>query len=137
MKQLNETGLWRLIDQCIRRMNLSDGEYTLYSKVVEIESYHQTIDLRQDTAVLVNIEFDIPYTAQVILDSGNNIMETSKSDYEKLAYAGYQIFQDQITVKTANYGESFTPYRIEFLCISPNKVFHNSIIQKFKNSENH
>ena len=118
---VNETGLWRLIDQRIRNMGFSPHEVEIQAIFVDINSYHQIIELGQDTVVLVNVEFDIPYTAQVILDGGNNKLETSKSDYEKLSYAGYQFFQDQITVTTSNYGTDFTPYRLEFIRISPNK----------------
>ena len=118
---LNETGLWRLIDERIRYMGLTPDEYDLQAFCVDVVSYHQTIELGQDTVVLVNTELDIPYTAQVILDAGNNKLETSKSDYEKLSYTQFQFFQDQINVTTSNYGIDFTPYRLEFIRISPNK----------------
>jgi len=116
---VNEIGLWRLIDQRVRNMGFAPHEVEFETEFVDINSYYQIIELGQDTVVLINIEFDIPYTAQVILDGGNNKLETSKSDYEKLTYAGYQFFQDQINVTTNNYGTDFTPYRIEFLRISP------------------
>lgn len=118
---ISETGLWRLIDQRIRNMGLVAGEIDLQAWCVDIISYYQIIELGQDTVVLVNSELDIPYTAQVILDGGNNKLETSKSDYEKLSYAHYQFFQDRINVSTSNYGIDFTPYRLEFIRISPNK----------------
>ena len=116
---VNEIGLWRLIDQRVRNMGFAPHEVEFETEFVDINSYYQIIELGQDTVVLINIEFDIPYTAQVILDGGNNKLETSKSDYEKLTYAGYQFFQDQINITTNNYGTDFTPYRIEFLRISP------------------
>jgi hypothetical protein len=119
--KINETGLWRLIDQRIRNMGFTHEEVDIQAFYVDIVSYHQTIELGQDTVVLVNTEIDIPYTAQVILDGGNNKLETSKSDYEKLSYSGFQFFQDQISVTTSNYGIDFTPYRLEFIRISPNK----------------
>jgi hypothetical protein len=119
---INEIGLWRLIDERIRYMGLkTPDEYDLQAFCVDIVSYHQTIELGQDTVVLVNSELDIPYTAQVILDAGNNKLETSKSDYEKLSYSQFQFFQDQIKVTTGNYGIDFTPYRLEFIRISPMK----------------
>jgi hypothetical protein len=124
---LNEIGLWRLIDERIRYMGLAPDEFDLQAYCVDIVSYHQTIPLGQDTAVLVSTELDIPYTAQVILDGGNNKLETSKSDYEKLSYAGYQFFQDQISVTTSNFGIDFTPYRLEFIRISPNKTVNTEI----------
>ena len=120
--KINETGLWRLIDQRIRNMGFTHEEVDIQAFYVDIVSYHQTIELGQDTVVLVNTEIDIPYTAQVILDGGNNKLETSKSDYEKLSYSGFQFFQDQISVTTSNYGIDFTPYRLEFIRISPNKT---------------
>jgi hypothetical protein len=119
---LNETGLWRLIDERIRNMGFAPGEVDLKSFCVDIVSYHQTIDLGQNTVVLVNSELDIPYTAQMILVSGNNSLETSKEDYEKLSYAQYQFFEDRIDVTTSNYGTDFTPYRLEFIRIAPNKL---------------
>ena len=118
---VNEIGLWRLIDQRIRNMGFTSGDVEIQAFCVDINSYYQTIELGQDTVVLVNTELDIPYTAQIILDGGNNKLETSKSDYEKLAYAGYQFFQDLINVTTSNYGIDFTPYRLEFIRISPIK----------------
>jgi len=118
---VNEIGLWRLIDQRIRNMGFAQGEVEIQPFYVDINSYYQIIELGQDTVVLVNTELDIPYTAQIILDGGNNKLETSKSDYEKLSYAGYQFFQDLITVTTSNYGIDFTPYRLEFIRISPIK----------------
>jgi len=124
--KMNETGLWRLIDQRIRNMGFTSGEVDIQAFCVDINSYHQIIELGQDTVVLVNTELDIPYTAQVILDGGNNKLETSKSDYEKLSYANYQFFQDQINVTTSNYGIDFTPYRLEFIRISPIKKSLNS-----------
>jgi hypothetical protein len=124
---LNEIGLWRLIDERIRYMGLtSPNEYDLQAFCVDIVSYYQTIELGQDTVVLVNSELDIPYTAQVILDAGNNKLETSKSDYEKLSYTQFQFFQDQINVTTSNYGIDFTPYRLEFIRISPLKSLNSS-----------
>ena len=128
MAAVNEIGLWRLIDQRVRNMGFAPHDVEFETEFVDSNSYYQIIELGQDTVVLINIEFDIPYTAQVILDGGNNKLETSKSDYEKLTYAGYQFFQDQINVTTNNYGTDFTPYRIEFLRISPIKIFQNSII---------
>jgi len=118
---VNEIGLWRLIDQRIRNMGFAQGEVEIQPFCVDVNSYYQIIELGQDTVVLVNTELDIPYTAQIILDGGNNKLETSKSDYEKLAYAGYQFFQDLINVTTSNYGTDFTPYRLEFIRISPLK----------------
>ena len=119
--KVNETGLWRLIDQRIRNMGFALGDVDIQAFFVDVVSYHQIIELGQDTVVLVNTELDIPYTAQIILDGGNNKLETSKSDYEKLSYSHYQFFQDQINVTTSNYGIDFTPYRLEFIRISPLK----------------
>jgi len=118
---LNETGLWKLIEQRIRYMDLTSDEVNLQAFFVDVRSTNQTVQLGQDTVVLVNSELDIPYTAQVIIDSGNNKLETSKSDYEKLSYIRHQFFQDRITITTANYGLYFIPYRLEFIRISPNK----------------
>ena len=120
--KVNETGLWRLIDQRIRNMGFAQGEVEIQPFCVDINSYFQIIELGQDTVVLVNVELDIPYTAQIILDGGNNKLETSKSDFEKLSYAGYQFFEDIINVSTSNYGIDFTPYRLEFIRISPLKT---------------
>ena len=119
---VNEIGLWRLIDQRVRNMGFAPHEVEFETEFVDINSYYQIIELGQDTVVLVNSELDIPYTAQVILDGGNNKLETSKSDYEKLSYANFQFFQDQINVTTSNYGIDFTPYRLEFMRISPNPL---------------
>jgi hypothetical protein len=120
--KINETGLWRLIDERIRNMGFLPGEVDLQPFCVDVVSYHQTVDLGQNTVVLVNSELDIPYTAQMLLDSGNNQMETSKEDYEKLSYARYQFFEDRIDVTTSNYGTDFTPYRLEFIRIAPNRL---------------
>ena len=120
--KVNEIGLWRLIDERIRNMGFAIHDVELQAYCVDIVSYFQIITLGQDTVVLVNSELDIPYTAQIILDGGNNKLETSKSDYEKLSYANYQFFQDQINVTTSNYGIDFTPYRLEFIRISPNPL---------------
>lgn len=87
---------------------------------MDIVSSEHTIDLEQDTWVLVSSELDVPYTAQIILTSGNMMMETSKSDYEKQSYAQYQFFRNRLTVVTKNYGIRFIPYRLEFIRISPN-----------------
>ena len=123
---VNETGLWRLIDQRIRNMGFAQSDVEIQAFYVDVNSYYQTIELGQDTVVLVNTELDIPYTAQVILDGGNNKLETSKSDYEKLSYVGYQFFEDLINVTTCNYGTDFTPYRLEFIRISPLKSLNSS-----------
>ena len=119
--KVNETGLWRLIDQRIKNMGFASNDVDIQAFYVDVVSYHQIIELGQDTVVLVNTELDIPYTAQIILDGGNNKLETSKSDYEKLSYSHYQFFQDQINVTSSNYGIDFTPYRLEFIRISPLK----------------
>ena len=118
---LNELGLWRMIDQRIRQMGFSAEDVCLTAYYVDINSSYQIIELDQDTVVLVNSELDLPYTAQVIIDAGNNKLETSKLGYEKLSYAGYQFFEERMTVATSNYGIDFTPYRLEFIRISPNK----------------
>ena len=130
--KLNEQGLWKLIEQRIRYMGLTANEVNLQSFFVDVKSTTQNEELGQDTVVLVNSELDIPYTAQVIIDSGNNKLETSKADYESQSYVRHQFFQDRITITTANYGVYFTPYRLEFIRISPQKknvetkVIHNS-----------
>jgi hypothetical protein len=121
-----ETGLWRFIDRRIRNMGLAAGEAVPEYFIAVIGSYHQIIELGQDTAVLVNLKLDIPYTAQLILDSGNNKFETSKLDYEHLTYARHQFFQDQINVTTNNYGIDFIAYQLEFIRISPNKPVLNN-----------
>jgi len=125
MKLINETGLWRMIDQRIRYMGLTADEVNLQAFYVNVRSTDEAVELGQDTVVLVNAELDLPYTAQVIIEGGNNKLETSKSDYEKLSYAGYQFFQDRITVLTSNFGMDFTPYRLEFIRISPNPKPNN------------
>jgi len=119
--KLNEVGIWNLIEQRIRYMGLTKEEVNLQAYYVNIRFTVQTIELEQDTVVLVNSGLDIPYTAQVILDSGNNKLETSKADYENLSYSRHQFFQDRVTISTINYGMIFTPYRLEFIRISPNK----------------
>ena len=116
---INETGLWRLIDERIRNMGFIRDEVDIQAFCVDVTSYYIEIKLGQDTVVLVSPTIDIPYTAQLIIEGGNNKLETSKEDYEKLAYAGYQFFQDQINITTSNYGENFVPYRLEFIRISP------------------
>ena len=121
MKLINETGIWRMIEQKIRYMGLTAEEVNLQPFYIDVRSTNQTEELGQDTVVLVNGELDVPYTAQVIIDAGNNKLETSKKDYENLAYSGSQFFQDRITITTSNYGIDFTPYRLEFIRISPNK----------------
>jgi len=118
---LNETGLWKLIEQRIRYMELTSNEVNLQAFYVEVRSNNQSVELGQDTVILVNAELDVPYTAQVIIDSGNNKLETSKLDYEKLSYVRHHFFQDRITISTSNYGLYFTPYRLEFIRISPQK----------------
>ena len=123
--KVNETGLWRLIDQRIKNMGFILNDVDIQAFYVDVVSYHQIIELGQDTVVLVNTELDIPYTAQIILDGGNNKLETSKSDYEKLSYSHYQFFQDQINVTTSNYGIDFTPYRLEFIRVSPLKSLNS------------
>ena len=116
---INETGLWRLIDERIRNMGFIRDEVDIQAFCVDVTSYYIEIKLGQDTVVLVSPTIDIPYTAQLIIEGGNNKLETSKEDYEKLAYAGYQFFQDQINITTSNYGVDFVPYRLEFIRISP------------------
>ena len=118
--KVNEIGLWRMIDQRIRYLGLTAEEVNLQAFCVEVRSTNEIIELKQDTVVLVNTELDIPPTAQIILDAGNNKLETSKLDYENLAYSAYQFFQDRISVITSNYGMDFIPYRLEFIRISPN-----------------
>ena len=119
MIQINEIGLWRLIDERIRYMNLTANEIDMQSWYVDVNSFYQEEQLGQDTVVLINSEIDIPYTAQLILDAGNNKLVTSKEDYEKLIYAGFQFFQDQLNITVSNYGTDFVPFRLEFLKIIP------------------
>lgn len=119
MLQINEIGLWRMIDERIRYMNLNINEVDIQSWYVDVNSFYQEEQLGQDTAVLINPELDIPYTAQLILDAGNNKLVTSKEDYEKLVYAGFQFFQDQLNITVSNYGTDFVPFRLEFLKIIP------------------
>ena len=125
MKLINEQGIWRMIEQRIRYMGLTAEEVNLQPFHINIRSTNQTEELGQDTVVLVNQELDVPYTAQIIIDAGNNKLETSKKDYENLSYSGNQFFQDRITIITSNYGIDFTPYRLEFIRISPNKQRRN------------
>lgn len=119
MTPVNEIGLWRLIDERIRYMNLSINEVDIQSWYVDVNSFYQEEQLGQDTAVLISPEIDIPFTAQLILDAGNNKLVTSKEDYEKLVYAGFQFFQDQLNITVSNYGTDFVPFRLEFLKIIP------------------
>ena len=117
---INEIGLWRLIDERIKNMGFTREEVDIQAFCVDVTSYYVEEKLKQDTVVLVSPTIDIPYTAQLIIEGGNNKLDTSKEDYEKLAYAGYQFFQDQINITTSNYGLDFVPYRLEFIRISPN-----------------
>lgn len=119
MSQINEIGLWRMIDERIRYMNLTADKVDIQSWYVDVNSFYQEEQLNQDTAVLISPEIDIPYTAQLILDAGNNKLVTSKEDYEKLIYAGFQFFQDQLNITLTNYGTDFVPFRLEFLKIIP------------------
>lgn len=108
-----------MIDERIRYMNLTVHEVDIQSWYVDVNSFYQEEQLGQDTAVLINPEIDIPYTAQLILDAGNNKLVTSKEDYEKMVYAGFQFFQDQLSITVSNYGTDFVPFRLEFLKIIP------------------
>lgn len=119
MLQINEIGLWRIIDERIRYMNLNINEVDIQSWYVDVNSFYQEEQLGQDTAVLISPEIDIPYTAQLILDAGNNKLVTSKEDYEKSVYTGFQFFQDQLSITVSNYGTDFVPFRLEFLKIIP------------------
>ncbi|GHT78396.1 hypothetical protein FACS189464_1760 [Bacteroidia bacterium] len=115
----NEVGLWRLIDERILYMGLTRNEADIQSLVVDVVTPIQTIQLKQNTVVLVNETLDIPYTAQLVIAGGNNILVTSKCDYENTGYAGYQFFEDAIDVSVINYGVSYTPFRLEFIQIIP------------------
>ena len=118
--KLNEIVLSRMIDQRIRGMKLTPEQVNINAFYVDVRSPNQTEELGQDTIVLVNSQLDVPYTAQIIIQGGNNKLITSKKDYENLSYSGYQFFQERITILTKNYGVTFTPYRLEFVRISPN-----------------
>jgi hypothetical protein len=115
----NEVGLWRLIDERIRYMGLTREQVDFQTRLVDVVTDHQTIQMNQNTVVLVNETLDIPYTAQIIISGGNNILVTSKCDFENLGYAGNQFFEDAVDVSTNNYGEAFTPFRLEFIQIIP------------------
>lgn len=121
-----------MIDERIRKLGLAPGGVTLESYCIDIVSYYQEEKLGQDTVVLVSQTLDVPYTAQIIIDGGNNKLETSKEDFERLSYAGYQFFQDQISITTSNYGIDFVPYRLEFIKISPIEKNQNHDTQRPK-----
>jgi len=118
---MNEILLAKLIDQRIRNLGLTENEANIDAFCIKVVSANQIEPLGQNTIVLVNRDLDIPQTAQLIIDSGNNKLETSKQEYEKNRYSGYQFFDDRITITTSNYGLLFTPYQLEFIRISPNK----------------
>jgi hypothetical protein len=119
MAKVNETGLWRMIDERIRYMDMTPEQVDVQPLLVDVMFDRFRMELGQNTAVLVNIDMDVPATAQLIIDSGNNMLVTSRRDYEKLTYAGYRFFEDAIEVSLNNYGEKFTPFRLEFLQIIP------------------
>ena len=93
--KLNETGLFEMIRQRLRLKDLKQEEAVMYPFYVDVGATRQTVELGQDIVVLVNEILDVPFTTQVVIDSNNNILVTSKVDYENMQYAGYQFFEER------------------------------------------
>ena len=64
---INETGLWRLIDERIRNMGFTRDEVDLQAFYIDVTSYYKEVKLGQDTIVLVSPTIDIPFRCRCSL----------------------------------------------------------------------
>jgi len=85
-----------------------------------IDSDDFTLDIdNSDIIYLLSEKIDIPTTARVIIESSDNFIFFSKTEYENDRVAELQKFSDYINIKTENYGNNFVPYKIKLLKITP------------------
>jgi hypothetical protein len=115
----------KFIDNQIAPLGIKGGEYWFESVKVRVTAPVVDIELKNDIYILVGESIDLPYTASLEIQSSNNNLVTSKTEYENLEYRRFQLFQEYLSIKIANYGNTFEPFNLEFIKVVP----------KFKNHE--
>lgn len=113
----NNTIALKLLELRLKSQGITD--YTLTTKKVDITAASQQVKLDSNLYLLANVMLDIPITAQLELDSPENLFVTSKTEYENSGVTNLELFTESIIVTLSNYGTTFVEYQLEFLQIIP------------------
>ena len=87
--------------------------------LVEVTSPLFSFDVNNDIVILSNDKLDVPITSTVKINSNENVLITSKTEFENWSEQRNQQFSNTITVETKNYGLLFVPYQLSFMRIQP------------------
>ncbi len=76
------------------------------------------MQLGNDVLFLVSSELDLQDWVKLILSSDNNLLTTSKQEYDKWENYKYQAFSGTLKVEVKNFAV-FTPFELEFVRVIP------------------
>jgi hypothetical protein len=97
-------------------------EYQLKPIVIQVLSSNQLIELNNDIYILNTRKLPNDM-ASLSLVSSDNVFAATKAEYEYMDEYRYQSFCDYLEVKS-NFGNKFTPYRLEFVRVIPHRSNH-------------
>lgn len=86
--------------------------------VIKLSGTNQKIDFNNEIWYLVNDTLDMDDTGKLTIESSDNYVEYSKSDYVNLGMSRYQFFKDYLILNYTHY-TSFVKFKLEFLRIIP------------------
>jgi len=105
-----------IIDQIISRF---DNNCIIEPFLLEISEPKININTKNDILILSNDKIDIPLTAKLIINSDDNVLITSKAEFNEWQDYKNQRFTKNISIELQNYGVNFIPFQLEFMRIIP------------------
>ncbi len=104
-----------IIEQIKARYN----NCTIEPFLIEVKDSKFNINTKNDVLILANKKLDIPITARLIINSDDNVLITSKAEYDEWQDYKNQRFTKNINIELQNYGTTFIPFQLEFMRITP------------------
>ncbi len=116
---INELILKEKLDQILDKFCVT-SEYNISVKKIIVNSpdFRQNIG-NSNIFIFISETINVPETAKIIMSSANNFIVFSKTEFEELKLAEFEVFSSYIKIKTENYGQTFIPFMLKFIKIIP------------------
>lgn len=107
----------RLIEQKLKQLGFT--QYHSEPLILLVSEPTKKIVLGNDYLFLNTYILDVPVTTKLQLESPDNLLITSKIDYETFNSYKHQVFSEAFHITVENYGAVFTPFKLEFIKVTP------------------
>jgi len=116
---INELILKEKLDQILDKFCLTK-EYNISVEKIIVSSpdFKESIG-NSNVLIFISETINVPETAKVTISSADNFIVFSKTEFEELKLAEFEVFSNYLKVKTENFGQTFIPFMLKFIKIIP------------------